>query len=1480
MASDEESTQPIDIAALREAQARDGADEAKRAERGHTVATPSSIPQTTDLPSFGDGAPASITRVDLLGPTIEVQQTVLRARLQQPHEATAFDLVALPRLASAEGEEAYPGEAETVNQTDVTRRVALQGPPSVHDEFDTLSIAVPPGIVVPETDPNPTTDVVDVVDPRQLAREEVSEEEVLEEEAEEVLDEEALEEAVIEDEAIVLDSGEAEFLLLDELAETRVPNADYAHTDVSLLPGKALAPAAPAYRPPAPAKPLLPFEVDPDSDERQLQREESFSALIELYRMRLASAATPLEKTTLLLKIASVHEHRLDAPERAFSALEEAFELRPGDEDVATALDRLGRRVGRIEELVSRARRNLHTADPELRIILLGHIVYWLENHLGRPEETAPLVMEIERLDKSHPVTLRRGVHAAMVAGDTKTARELLVRSLERATRRDERVALYLALAHSHAGTPDEARHVETAVGLDHGSIPALRELERLGRAQEKHAQVEWALDRQIEAASSDEARVPLLLALAELQEKKFLRREKAAEILESVLELDGDDAAALQGLERCYHALRDWPKLAKVLRTRARRAPDEKTRIELLDLVSEVYGAKLGDVPSAIAARREQLLIDPEHRRALGDLARIYEKQSDWRSMAIYRARLAELAATKRMSSQLFVQLGDFLAAPDRDPGSAIPHYERAVELDPTNGAAWEAQQKHAYASGDLNRVAKCLEQRAKNVEAPRQRGAIYVELAQLHRQRGDESAAHEAFEAAAKADPTNETAAEAVLDSFIRGERWAEAAPLCETLIAAATREKRKDALFTRLRLQTRISAALGNADKAMTSSLAATDLRPEDASAQSDLIMVCSQCRNAPRVVARARKMLTRIGEHPDGLPAPVLIRLAQLQRDVNDVKGAARSLTAAFGADPENADVLRELADVQVELGNYAVACGLKLDLARNTPSADARFQLLLETGEIWAKKAQDPARAASVYEEARKLKPLDNVLLHALMLVYVELEAWDALSGVLAAISTIQESPERKVKSLLAMAQVVAEKVRDLGRAADLFDQILDIDKKRLDVFEQLVRVMTEAKDWEGLERAYRKMIARVRHDDEALRFALFSQLGLIYRDRLEDAERAYEAMEAAARLRPDDPAVRKIVTELLVITDELDRAVARTRDLLERDPHDAELYAELYELFLRQHYFDKAWCTVNVLASMRELTPEQRRFHDDYAPVPLQAVPGQIVEHAWRSHVLSADLDPTLTTLFARMTPVVARMRHAQLRPEQLVHAVGRPFTPAHSQLHDQIRATFANAAEILSLGVPDLLLGDPGSPVLFAPALAPFGAILVSPKAVEARADSLVYVVGKRLAEQRPELAARAFFPSISDLTILLAAAVRVSRNEGASDAAGAAFDASLAAIMTPDEREAIRAIVTQATMEGSVFDVKRWSQAADVSSTRAGLLLAGDVRPARRVMLSEPQSTADLPPRERIAELYRFATSDLYSDLRGAIGVSIQEE
>jgi tetratricopeptide (TPR) repeat protein len=800
---------------------------------------------------------------------------------------------------------------------------------------------------------------------------------------------------------------------------------------------------------------------------------------------------------------------------------------------------------------------------------------------------------------------------------------------------------------------------------------------------------------------------------------------------------------------------------------------------------------------------------------------------------------------------------------------------YEKAVSVDPTNAAAWEAIQRMASDAGDITRVIECLEQRKKHTDIPRQRAVVLVELARVQQQHGDEEAAKKSYEAAIRADSSNEAAAVYMLDAYTADERWAEAAPLCELLVNAAVRDRDQDALFIRLRLQTRIAAALGDAERALTASMAALDTQPQDAGAQSDLLAVASQCSGSASLM-RAKDHLLRVSETVEDLTNEQVIKLAVLLRELKDLDASGRCFEVARRREPENHGLTKQLSEIYLEQGDFPRACKLKVDIARTSPNGDTRFDLFMEAGEIWAKRADELEKAASVFEEARQIKPLDRKLLETLKWLYTELGEWELVVGVMEDLIQFEDKADKKLEIVLQIGETVRDKLGDSVRAVDAADRALDLDRKRLDIFEGIVRTLTEEKDWERLERAYRKMIARVKDDDDAqLMFLLFHQLGLIYRDRIGDASRAFDALDAASNLDPSNVEVRKIVIELLIVTDQLDNAVARVREEIDRDPHQADLYAELYELFLRQHYFDKAWCCVNVLSRLMVPNADQRRFHEDYAPMPLDRVPGQIVEQAWKSHIFHVDLDPALTNILAILTPAVARMRFGQLRPEQ---RVGRPFTPNHSRMHQQIREAFDNSSEILAVASPELLVADLNSIHPFAPALAPFGGVLVCGPAIEAQSVSLHYLVGKKLAEQRPELSARAFFPAEKELATLLASSMRVARNEGTKEPTGSALDAALASSLSPQETAQLRNAMMQALADNTAFDVKRWLQVADLSSMRAGLLIAGDIEPARQAIGCEVTAASDLTPRDKLGELLKFAVSDLYTDLRGAIGVAVQ--
>ena len=101
----------------------------------------------------------------------------------------------------------------------------------------------------------------------------------------------------------------------------------------------------------------------------------------------------------------------------------------------------------------------------------------------------------------------------------------------------------------------------------------------------------------------------------------------------------------------------------------------------------------------------------------------------------------------------------------------------------------------------------------------------------------------------------------------------------------------------------------------------------------------------------------------------------------------------------------------------------------------------------------------------------------------------------------------------------------------------------------------------------------------------------------------------------------------------------------------------------------------------------------------------------------------------------------------------------------------------------------------------------------------------------GKRIAELTPPLLARALCPSITELKALAATAARIATRKGDPS------DQPIAEKLSRDQVNRITAAV-QSSMSPSAsgkLDVYRWSQLADVSTSRVGLLLCGDLEAAR---------------------------------------------
>jgi tetratricopeptide (TPR) repeat protein len=1229
-----------------------------------------------------------------------------------------------------------------------------------------------------------------------------------------------------------------------------------------------------------------------DAVERRLRRERRWEELAALYASALDHEPRPRERSALLKRLADVLDQSIGDVEEAQHALVEALALDPNDEEVAARLhDGAHRTEAGWNALVDAVAAKIEAAqDVVAKTQLAAWVVRWARGSMRDASVADRFVSSIRALDPTHPLVHERMASAYAEVGAWDSRREELERALARAERLTDRAALHLALGQLfEAQLPNEKlalEHFEKAVAIDARTGPALIALERIYRRTEQFGLLANVVSLQVDSLPGRRERTEALLRLGELLERHFLKPREATLKYEAALAggpgatgaPGGAEVRALDGLERCYHALRDWERLASTLERRAAAGRSRRDAITTLTRLAQVRETKQDRPEAAIAALRRAHELDASHGPTVRELARLCERQHDIQGAAAYRARLADLTDDPREKARIHVGVGEMLAPEGRDPDRAHFHFERAIEMDPRSAPAWENLQKLAVRRGDRMYAVFCLERRADAADSARLKGQLLTDLAAMRASLGDPRGALATYEFAFETDPSNEVAARAVLDEWTSRGQWEDAQRACDLLVAAAARDRDDPTLLKLLRLSTRAALSLGNLDRALLAAGAAHDLAPAEAVTQIDLVEVCHQLRGQPTMRERVRANIDRVARSAMDLPIATLVQIGEARIATGDHRGAIEMLRLALAREGDNRHALAALAGAYLEQGDWASAARCQHTLAQHTTEGAEQRALYLAAAEIWENQARLPARAVAVLEEAHQRNPREAAALHRLVALAQKLGDGERLARALRWLADLEQEPAKRAKHLYATAGVVRDMIGDPGRAANLYEEALDVDASCLEAFERLVRVWTRARDWENLELAYTRMIARVRRrQDTRLLHALYHQLGLLLRDRIGDMPRALAAFRMACAVSPDDDEDQRIVTELLLLMGQVDGAIAELRNAVRSAPDDPTSYRRLYDVHLHRGDHDRAWCTANVLVHLGAADESQRGFVADFPPVDVDDVPGTLAASAWKSHVLAGGLDRRLTAIFRFLIPAVVRARLGRVPARRRLGWLGEQVRDTDSAEAERLVRTVRAAAEVLGVPRP-MLLARPRSTLPLSVAPIPTPALYVSMPAVEALPpELLVFLVGCRLAELRPDLIAHALFPTSTELRTLLKTAMRVAVATPSAPPHDR-DEAAIAAALEAHELEGLRAAVSTIVGTHAQADVSAWLRWADVSASRAGLLVSGDFDLACRAMQREPRSPSDLAPGERQREMIAFAVGDAYAQLRDAIGVNVE--
>ncbi len=536
-----------------------------------------------------------------------------------------------------------------------------------------------------------------------------------------------------------------------------------------------------------------------------------------------------------------------------------------------------------------------------------------------------------------------------------------------------------------------------------------------------------------------------------------------------------------------------------------------------------------------------------------------------------------------------------------------------------------------------------------------------------------------------------------------------------------------------------------------------------------------------------------------------------------------------------------------------------------------------MRLLLEIGDLYLDKLEDPPQASGAFRAGLELQPDNLKLLHRCLNLYVEQKAWSQAMDTLYRLISVEQLPAARAKYRYTAGMICLEQLARFGEAADHLWASLEDDPSLERSATALEEMLRNHKSWKELARYYQFALKHLpAADPHAQQLRLWSALGELYHDHLNDPASALVAYEVALRFDQTNSKRRQQLATLYTEAGpaHLDKAIAEHQALLRADKGRLASYRALAELYLQIDQPAKSAACNRALACLKE--------DDEPRPEPeaaITAVRHPLTEELW-AQLRHPDEDPHLSALFAAISPVIAaaqaqRQRLTLQRKRCVPRDDPRPFARA-----------FKLTCEALGVPAPELYLApEQPEPVTFStcidgqrlvPVLT-LGQSLLDVQRVE---REVLFELGRRVALLRPERFIRWLLPLPLELAHLLDAAMAISaRPEGGAPPTGELGktteglrrDLSPVALdLVVSAGHRLRALKVQPDAAALA-----WLQASDLTASRVGLLLSGDVERCARLLKHEAAPPSARPPAQRVLDLiWSSVTEELFAARRHVIG------
>ncbi|MGA8893114.1 MAG: tetratricopeptide repeat protein, partial [Anaeromyxobacteraceae bacterium] len=613
---------------------------------------------------------------------------------------------------------------------------------------------------------------------------------------------------------------------------------------------------------------------------------------------------------------------------------------------------------------------------------------------------------------------------------------------------------------------------------------------------------------------------------------------------------------------------------------------------------------------------------------------------------------------------------------------------------------------------------------------------------------------------------------------------------------------------------------------------------------------------------------------------------LCRLGRAREHLGDAEGALDAYRRARAIDSTSLLALKGLGAILVRRGAWAEALPVLEAILAHHRDALSPAELAVTCG--WVGQILErqgwSERAAENFEKALEADPEHVPSLRGMARTLQARGDWSRAAGLLDRLLKMPEVQADHVgaaKLHLELAEILRDRVGDEDLALHHLDRALDADPRLVKAFAALEQTLAAKRRWRDLAKAIERMIERLPPggDSDKARVALWKELGALQQKALGDVGAARVAYEQVVKASPDDLEALQSWAELASAVPGQEEAAAdglRRVALRQKDP--SKVVSRMLQVLLARKDLDRAYAAADVLAHLLrtanaeelETVDRLRRLSREFATRSLDDVLWQRLLH----DRLRSGPVPGILTLLARDAGAlfVQSAKDLGLNPQKdevdlassgLTLANGIKYA-ARALGIDGVRL-FRVAGSPMRLGFantdpPSLVAGDETSP--------------------DRPRRELWFVAARAVSYYRPELRLARLMPH-DQLQAVFQAAVSV----GVPTFVPTADMKAVQKVRGPIERAlrergklpALTRMAEEYAAAPRPGEVRAYMDAVELTSNRAGALLAGDLQVARRLVLEEKAQVSKLLDDVKVKDLVQFCLSEDWAVLREALGLSV---